>query len=121
MLITRRIRRHSLFLLAVVALSACGGSSTPAERRESTAAALTALYGLGPRSDPSITYQPDVIFIDGGPRAIRGVSADGLTWSIDAGATGADRLKPGTIMFATSQAVGRVVRTAARSNVLDVT
>jgi hypothetical protein len=126
MLITHRIRRHTMFLLAVpVMLSACGrpsdGPRTQTEPGESGNAALTDLYGFAPTPDPSITYQPDVILIEGGANVIRGVSDDGLTWSIDARATGVERLTPGTIMFATSQAVGRVVRLAPRSNVVDVT
>jgi hypothetical protein len=124
MLITRR-RRHITILVPVVLLSACAGprdgANPQTEHRESGDDALADLYGLGPRPDRSMTYKPDVILIEGGPQVIRGVSADGLTWSIDANAAGADRLKPGTIMFATSQAVGRVVRLAARSNVLNVT
>ncbi|HZM94216.1 MAG TPA: hypothetical protein VFB92_12375 [Vicinamibacterales bacterium] len=117
--------RRITMLLSVVMLAGCGGSQdvsmTQTERGGSDDAVLADRYGFGPRPDPSITYQPDVILIEGGPKVIRGVSADGLTWSIDAKATGVDRLKPGTIMFATSQAVGRVVRLAAKPDVLDVT
>jgi hypothetical protein len=127
MSINLRSRRGTLIPLAlVVALSACSGSgdgaSTQSERSEDASdAALADLYGFAPRPDPSITYQADVILIEGGPKVIRDVSADGLTWSVDARAAGVDRLKPGTIMFLTSQAVGRVVRLAPRSDVIDVT
>lgn len=122
---TNSIGRCVAVLCAALVLSACSGSKnnagTQADRGGSGDAALANQYGLGPKPDPSITYQPDVVLIDGGPKIIRGVSADGLTWTIDATAAGADRLKPGLIMFATSQAVGRVVRLSARSTVLDVT
>lgn len=126
MLITRRIPQHTVILLAAgVMLSSCGGPSEQprpqAEQGESGDSALADRYGFGPTPDPSITYQADVVLIEGGPGVIRGVSADGLTWSIDARAPGVDRLAPGAIMFATSQAVGRVVRLASRSTVVDVT
>lgn len=118
------VHRAAVLFVALV-VSGCSGakdnSGTATGRAGSDDAALADKYGFGPKPDPSITYQPDVILIDGGPQVIRGVSADGLTWSIDAAAPGADRLKPGTIMFATSQAVGRVVRLSSRGNVLDVT
>lgn len=122
---TRRLRRHLIALAAVAILSAC---SSPAEGPSGTSgppqssdAALADLYGFAPRPDPAITYQPDVILIDGGPKLVRGVSADGLTWSVDAGAPGMDRLEPGAIMFLTSQAVGRIVRLQSRAGVVDVT
>jgi hypothetical protein len=119
--LTRKIRRRTIVLLAVaVACSACG-SPSDTQRSDAGDDALAEQYGLAPTPDPSITYQPDVIFVEGGPRVIREVSADGVTWSIDAAAAGVDRLRPGVIMFATSQAVGRVVRLAPRSNVVDVT
>ena len=111
---TRILRRTLIPLAAVAVLSACSGgaedSTTQIKPHESSDAALADRYGFAPRPDPSITYQPDVIMIEGGPKVIRGVSADGLTWSVDASAPGVDRLQPGTIMFLTSQAVGRVMR-----------
>lgn len=80
-----------------------------------------AAYGYGPQPDAAITYQPDVVLIGGGPAAIRGVTADGLTWSIDASASGADQLVPGKIMFASSDGLGRVVRVEPKPGVMDVT
>ncbi len=68
-----------------------------------------AAYGLGPTRDPSVTYQPDVVLIEGGPSVIRWASEDGLTWAIDPSAPGAADLHDGSVMFATSVAVGRVV------------
>ena len=68
----------------------------------------TAAYGLGPTRDPSVTYQPDVVLVEGGPAIVRWASADGLTWAIDPNAPGALDLKVGSVMFATSAAMGRV-------------
>jgi hypothetical protein len=77
--------------------------SGPADTSE---AALT--YGTGPVRDPSITYQPDVVIVEGGPRAIRSASSDGLIWTIDGKARGAQDVRPGKVLYATSRAVGRV-------------
>ncbi|WP_431882682.1 hypothetical protein [Micromonospora gifhornensis] len=67
-------------------------------------------YGYAPKPDDSVVYQPDVVLVEGGGKAIRSVSDDGFTYVVDGDAPGADELQPGKIMFATSQAVGRVVR-----------
>ena len=70
---------------------------------------LTSAYGLPPTTDGSITYQPDVVIVDGGAQAIRSVSSDGIRWTIDANAGRASELKLDQIMFLTSRAVGRVL------------
>ena len=67
-------------------------------------------YGYAPKPDDSVVYQPDVVLVEGGGKAIRSVSDDGFTYVIDGDARGVDEIRPGKIMFATSQAVGRVVR-----------
>ena len=69
-----------------------------------------ALYGHGPQPDPSITYQPDVVLIGGGPAAIRSVSEDGMVWTMDPTAPGAAQLVVGSVMFASARAVGRVIK-----------
>lgn len=66
-------------------------------------------YGLGPVRDPNTIYQDDVVLIDDGPQAIKAVSDDGLVWTMDGNAKGVDEVRPGKIMFATNNAVGRVV------------
>jgi hypothetical protein len=78
-------------------------------------------YGYGPRPDPRVRYQPDVVLIGGGANSIRGVSDDGLTWTIDGNSPGARDLSVGKIMFATSRAVGRVLAIDARGKDMAVT
>lgn len=78
-------------------------------------------YGYGPSRSGDITYQPDVVLIEGGPDAIRASSEDGLEWAIDARAAGVDELAPRKVMFAASQAAGRVVEVKRSGNVAVVT
>jgi hypothetical protein len=66
-------------------------------------------YGYGALPAGEVPYQPDVVVVAGGPRTVRSVSSDGMTWTIDAGAGGAGDLAVGRIMLLTSQAAGRVV------------
>ncbi|HEY6569750.1 MAG TPA: hypothetical protein VIZ22_05640 [Candidatus Limnocylindrales bacterium] len=131
--------RPWLALLAALFVATCGGSSaTPGASAKAgvaptptvgdSAAAPTptndeasARFGFGPQPDTSITYQPDVVVIGGGPASIRGVSADGLTWTVDAAAAGMDRLAPGLVMFATGKAVGRVIAMDRQGDATDVT
>jgi hypothetical protein len=80
----------------------------PAPTATLTPAEAALAYGLAPTRDPRITYQPDVVFIEGGPSAIHWASGDGLTWAIDRTAPGAADLGVGKVMFATSVALGRV-------------
>jgi hypothetical protein len=93
------------------ALVACAFIASCARDRDAPAATTDAVrtYGYGPQPNPSVTYQPDVILVSGGPSMIRGVSEDGLTWTIDGNAKEAADLRPGKIMFASARAVGRVV------------
>ena len=66
-------------------------------------------YGQGPTKNSHISYQPDVVLIGGGPHAIRSASSDGLVWTMNGNAPGVKDLQPGKIMFASREAVGRVV------------
>ncbi len=123
----RRGARPISALLAIALLAGlvagCAASPSPAgspagsaTSRPSSPAATESLsledavlaYGQGPTRDPSITYQPDVVFVEGGPSSIRWASADGLTWAIDRNAPGAADLRTGSVMFATTVALGRV-------------
>jgi hypothetical protein len=77
-------------------------------------------FGYGPRPNRHVRYQPDVVMIGGGANAVRGVSDNGLTWTIDGNAKGARDLSVGKVMFATSRAVGRVVAIERRGKDLAV-
>jgi hypothetical protein len=57
-----------------------------------------------------VDYQPAVVIIGGGAKAIRAESADGLTWTINRNASGASELRVGKIMLATTLASGRVLK-----------
>jgi hypothetical protein len=78
-------------------------------------------FGVSPRLDKRVTYQPDVIIMEHGAEAIRAPSTDGFTWTIDANAQGASDIEPGKIVFATGRVVGRVLKVARKGNNLDVT
>ncbi|GAB3341072.1 hypothetical protein RMN56_06160 [Micromonospora halotolerans] len=104
-----------------------GGSGPAPGRTSGYAVAGTELtenefrYGLAPRPHRDVTYQPDVVLIGGGADAVRSVTADGLTWTIDAKATGASKLSPGKVMFVTSRGVGRVVDAQRAGDAIAVT
>jgi len=113
---------RSLVVLAAMALLAgCHKTSPPdsltAHRTNGTPHQLTKAdlseaeqkYGVAPIPDPSVTYQPDVILVGGGPEAIRELNPNGFMWTIDAGAPRANELVPGKIFFMTGRAVGRVL------------
>ncbi|MGC5031282.1 hypothetical protein [Micromonospora sp. DT229] len=103
------IRRGSAGVLAlicaVVLTAGCSGVKLPGG-----GGAADDRYGYAPKPDDSVVYQPEVVLVEGGSKIIRSVSDDGFTYVIDGDAPGAEDLEPGRIMFATSQAVGRVVR-----------
>jgi hypothetical protein len=118
-----RRRILAVSVAAAVLGVATGCSSTPgrAAPPSTGSPAAAAHYGYGPLHDASMRYRPDVVLIDGGPDAIRSVSGDGMTWTLDPTAGGMDRLAVGKIMFASAMAVGRVAalnRTSAGEQVL---
>jgi hypothetical protein len=94
-------------LACVVSTAACGGPGSSSNG--AVIADAVARYGYGPAANAPVTYQPNVVRVGGGPNAIRSVSGDGLVYTLDAGASGVGDLKPGKIMFASSEAVGRVL------------
>ena len=119
---TRRISiAMAAALLGTTLISACSrqslpgapsilpGSATPHQLSRKELSEAQQKYGLAPIPDPSVTYQPDVILVGGGPEAIRNLSADGLVWTIDGSAPRAGELAPGKVMFMTGRAVGRVL------------
>ncbi|MHA6793570.1 hypothetical protein ACVGVM_08650 [Pseudonocardia bannensis] len=94
----------------VVLLLATGCSAPGAVGGTRSDDATTRLYGHAAKERPvGFTYQPDVVVVGGGVNPVRSVGADGLTWVLDGDAPGVDDLRPGSVMFATSRAVGRVV------------
>ena len=66
-------------------------------------------FGIAPRRDPSVDYQPGIILMEDGDKAIKSVATDGLTWTFDANAPQVSDFQVGKIVFATSRAVGRVI------------
>jgi hypothetical protein len=93
----------------LVCAAGCGGSPTGQTAVRSSAAPRPT-YGYAPVQNPALRLQPDVRIVAGGSSAIRAVSAGGLTWRMDRNAPGVSDLQVGQIMFATSRAIGRVVR-----------
>lgn len=88
------------------------GSSAPTSGTQAspmTADQATATYGYAPMPVAGVTYQPDVVVVQGGAAAIRSASADGLVWTIDRNAAGAADLAVDKVMLLTSSATGRVV------------
>ncbi|MGN9812904.1 hypothetical protein ACTMSW_26570 [Micromonospora sp. BQ11] len=110
-----RVQAFARAAVAVVLLAGCtadrggdrsdGDGLPPAGANEAVAARS---YGYGPVDDESVTYQPDVVLIGGGPGVIRFASADGIVWTLDGDARGVSDLAVGKVMYATSRAVGRV-------------
>jgi hypothetical protein len=107
----------------------CGREKTTAESPTQSTSAfasanerdLVSKFGYAPQPNPRVTYQPDVLLLTDGPKIIRGVSEDGFTWTLDRNGRGVENLKVGSIMFATSRAVGRVIDIRPRGTTVDVT
>lgn len=115
-------RRRFTGLAALACLAAlAAGCGTFGPARSDRADAADHRYGYAPRPDRSVVYQPDVVLVSGGGDAIRSVSADGFTYVIDGSAKGAGDLAPGKVMFATSEALGRMVRVERSRGDLAVT
>ena len=66
-------------------------------------------FGVSPKRDPSVEYQPDIILMENGDKAIKSIAGDGMTWTFDANAPQVSDFQEGKIVFATSRAVGRVL------------
>jgi hypothetical protein len=112
----------AIVCVLVASLAACGGRDAGGgQDGQRTVDDPVRRYGLGPTHDPNTTYQDDVVLIDDGPRAVRSVSDDGLVWTMDGAAKGIRDVRPGKIMFATSEAVGRVVKVEPRGDDVAVT
>ncbi len=66
-------------------------------------------YGISAERTPSVVYQPEVVLLPAGARAIRSLSADGLVWTLDPDAEGAGDIQPGKVLLLTTRAAGRVL------------
>ncbi len=66
-------------------------------------------YGRSPHPDPKVEYQPGIILMEEGDKAIRGFSSNGLIWNFDAHAPHVNEFQEGKIVFATSRAVGKIL------------
>jgi hypothetical protein len=75
-------------------------------------------YGKAPTRDAKVVYAPEVVIVDRGPESIRSVSADGLTWTIDARAPHASELAVNKIAFITVRCVGRVLQVSRDGDAL---
>ena len=103
-----RSRRSGFALICALAvIGGCGRRPVPpsgahlAKRSELSANEIK--YGLAPTRSKSIRYQPNVVIVEGGADAIRGLSTDGLVWIIDANAPGASDVAVGKIIFVTGR------------------
>jgi hypothetical protein len=102
---------------APLALGSCSGQTSakssallqihPLTRSELTPAEIK--YGATPRPNPAVTYQTDVVLVDGGAETIRSMGADGLTCTIDGLARHAREIAVGKIAFVSGRCAGRVL------------
>jgi hypothetical protein len=103
-------RAAALALLGALLFTACTGrGSSPRQTGTLKLSEAEFRYGVSPRRDPKVVYQDDVVLFEHGAEAVHSVSADGLTWTIDADIPHADEIKPGKIIFLTNRGVGRVL------------
>ena len=77
-------------------------------------------YGMAPTRSAAVTYQPEVVIVEGGADVIRGLSTDGLVWTIDARARGTAEVAVGKIIFVTGRAVGKVLAVRREGDVMSV-
>ncbi len=114
---TSRIAAATALLVALAACSSSnGGGGSGGTAAFGPGAPLHGnqlVYGVSAARDRAITYQPDVVFLDGGADSVKAVSADGMSWTISASAKNVDQLQVGKIMVATNYGVGRILAVAA--------
>jgi hypothetical protein len=66
-------------------------------------------YGIAPRRSSAVEYQPGVIVMEHGDKAIRSIAGNGMEWQFDANAEHVNEFQVGKIVFATGRAVGRII------------
>jgi hypothetical protein len=77
-------------------------------------------FGRAPKRDASVEYQPDIILMEEGDKAIRSFASDGMTWTFDASAPHVNEFQMGKIVFATGRAVGRIIMLKQQGNTVAV-
>jgi hypothetical protein len=77
-------------------------------------------FGISPKRDPSVEYQPDVIVMEQGDKAIKSIAGDGMSWTFDANAPQVSDFQEDKIVFATGRAVGRVLALKKQGNSVTV-
>jgi hypothetical protein len=78
-------------------------------------------WGISPTRNAQVTYQPDVIIMEHGADAVRALSSNGMTYTIDANAPHADEIKVDKILFATGRVMGRILKVDSTPEGLAVT
>ena len=73
-------------------------------------------YGVAPKRIPGLVYKDDVILMENGDKAIRSLSSDGMTWTLDARSPHVNEIQVGKIVFATSRCVGKVLGVEHKGN-----
>lgn len=66
-------------------------------------------FGVAPQRSSAVEYQPDVIIMEHGDKAIRSISSNGMEWEFDANAEHVSEFQEGKIVFATGRSVGRII------------
>ena len=65
-------------------------------------------FGIAPKLSKDVDYQPNVIVMEQGDKAIKSIASDGLNITFDANAPHVSEFEVGKIVFATGRAVGMV-------------
>jgi hypothetical protein len=119
----------AMLVLMVGSLDACNspqqaastGSPAGQAGQATTLSDAEIKYGVSPTRNKDVTYQDDVIVMEHGAEAIRSLSSNGLTYTLDANAPGAKDIQPDKILFATGRVVGRVLEVKRNGNDVAVT
>jgi hypothetical protein len=105
-------RSIGLLAIVVVLVASCAPAQTPQPKLTLNGVEMTQAefqYGRDVAPDDTVKLASDVVLVPNGSRAIRSVTGDGMTWTLDPKAPGIDQLQAGKVMFLTGQAMGRIV------------